>query len=107
MPGIYREKTCPKCGIKHRKRGEYCSRSCAMSSRIISDEHKQNLSDAGLKRYEDKTSDEYLNTLDNLKAATLKSKGINPDPIPPQFRNEYIDDNHFVSGGDYWTVIDD
>ena len=28
MPGIFREKECPRCGIKHRKRGPYCSASC-------------------------------------------------------------------------------
>lgn len=107
MPGIYREKTCPKCGVIHRRRGPYCSRSCAMSSRIVSDETKQKHSENNKKRYEDKTSDAYLDNLENIKAAAKKSKGINPDPIPPQFRNEYIDDNHFVSGGDYWTIIDD
>jgi hypothetical protein len=107
MAGIYREKTCPTCGVTHRRRGPYCSRSCGAKNRIITDETKQKLSDSGKARYEDKTSDDYLNTVENVKAAALKSKGINPDPIPPQFRNEYIDDNHFVSSGDYWTVIDD
>ena len=24
----YREKTCPRCGVTHKKRGPYCSRSC-------------------------------------------------------------------------------
>lgn len=24
----YRSKICPKCGIEHKKRGPYCSRSC-------------------------------------------------------------------------------
>ena len=26
--GQYREKTCPYCGTVHRKKGQYCSRSC-------------------------------------------------------------------------------
>lgn len=107
MAGIYREKICPKCGIKHRRRGPYCSRSCALSSRIIKDETRQKHSENNKERFADKTSDVYLDNLDNIKAAALKSKGINPDPIPPQIRNQYIDDNHFVSSGDYWTIIDD
>lgn len=24
----YKQKTCPKCGATHKKRGEFCSRSC-------------------------------------------------------------------------------
>lgn len=26
--GQYREKQCPHCGVTHRKKGNYCSRSC-------------------------------------------------------------------------------
>jgi len=28
MPGVYREKICPKCSVKHRKRGLFCSYHC-------------------------------------------------------------------------------
>lgn len=28
MPGVYREKTCPRCDKIHRRRGPYCSREC-------------------------------------------------------------------------------
>lgn len=28
MPNVYREKECPACGTKHRKKGLFCSRSC-------------------------------------------------------------------------------
>lgn len=44
MPGVYREKECPVCGIKHRKRGNHCSQSCANSTRVTSDETKRKLS---------------------------------------------------------------
>lgn len=33
MPGVYREKDCPHCGIRHRKRGIYCSQSCASTAK--------------------------------------------------------------------------
>lgn len=33
MPGVYREKECPVCGVKHRKRGEFCSKTCSNKGR--------------------------------------------------------------------------
>ena len=29
MPGVYRLKRCPNCDKEHRKKGNYCSQSCA------------------------------------------------------------------------------
>jgi endogenous inhibitor of DNA gyrase (YacG/DUF329 family) len=34
------EKSCPKCGTKHRKRGPFCSRSCG-NVRVHTEEDKQ------------------------------------------------------------------
>ena len=31
--GQYKEKVCPTCGVKHRKRGQYCSKSCSNKGR--------------------------------------------------------------------------
>lgn len=46
MSGQYKEKVCPKCGIKHRKRGLHCSARCGATGRPVSEEtrqkHKQN-----------------------------------------------------------------
>jgi hypothetical protein len=104
MVGIYRKKICPVCGIEHRKRGPYCSRSHAAQDRTVSAETKQKLSDAGLKRYEDKSSEQYLDTVDNLRQATAVSKGRDTTPIPPRRpenrAGETID-------GDYWVSADD
>jgi len=33
MPGIYKEKQCKFCEKKHRRRGPYCSQSCASTDR--------------------------------------------------------------------------
>jgi len=33
MPGIYKEKNCKFCNKKYRKRGPYCSQSCASTDR--------------------------------------------------------------------------
>jgi predicted nucleic acid-binding Zn ribbon protein len=51
MPGVYRLKKCPKCGTEHRKRGDFCTQSCA--SRYNSertDEQRQKQSEA-MKEY--------------------------------------------------------
>ena len=41
MSGQYKEKNCPKCGVKHRKRGLHCSASCAAMGRPVSEETKE------------------------------------------------------------------
>lgn len=33
MPGVYKEKSCLSCGVKHRKKGPYCSQACANTGR--------------------------------------------------------------------------
>lgn len=33
MPGVYREKECPVCKVKHRRRGEFCSKTCSNKGR--------------------------------------------------------------------------
>jgi len=33
MPGVYKEKNCKFCNKEHRKRGPYCSQSCASTDR--------------------------------------------------------------------------
>ncbi len=104
MVGIYRKKICPVCSIEHRKRGPYCSRSHAAQDRTVSSETKAKLSEAGLKRYEDKSSDEYLDTVDNLRQATAVSKGRDTTPIPPRQRSDRSGE---TIDGDYWIPVDD
>lgn len=50
MPGVYKEKNCPNCGVTHRKRGEYCCQRCAAESRTVTEETKEKISDS-LKDY--------------------------------------------------------
>lgn len=42
MPNQYRLKNCPTCGVEHRKKGPYCSRSCG-NGREFTEEQKKNL----------------------------------------------------------------
>ena len=46
MPGVYREKECPTCGVKHRKKGKYCGQSCASKHYRHSEESKEKISNA-------------------------------------------------------------
>lgn len=106
MPGVYRKKICPVCQVEHRKRGPYCSKSHALSDRKITDETRAKLSEINKARYEDKTSDDYLDTVDNLRQATAVSKGRDTTPIPPRQRpdraGETIDGDYWVSADDSW-----
>ena len=106
MPGVYRKKNCPVCGIEHRRRGPYCSRSHAAQDRTISTETKAKLSESGLKRYEDKSSDEYLDTVANIRQAAAVSKGRDTTPIPPRKVSTYLQNGETIDG-DYWIPVDD
>jgi len=97
----YKEKICPKCGAKHTKRGEFCSRSCG-NSRSMSDEHKAKI---GKKKSEWLTSG---NDVAEVQKHAFVSKRINGDhdPIPPPTISP-LADNQFVADGDVWTSCDD
>lgn len=100
MANTYREKTCPTCGTKHKKKGKYCSRSCG-NARTFTPEQKQNLSDKAVERYY--TDEEYrLNNMDHIRQAINASQGIITDPVPPQIENRWLDDHREVVDGDYW-----
>jgi endogenous inhibitor of DNA gyrase (YacG/DUF329 family) len=91
----YREKECPTCGTKHRKRGPYCSRSCG-NHRKWTEEQKQVFREKKL---------EYMHTTDegeverwriNAKEETM--------PIQPLQDETGLENNQFVEDGDIWTT---
>jgi len=104
MPGVYKKKNCPVCGIEHRKRGPYCSISHALSDRVVSKETVEKIRESNKARVADRTSDAYLEVTDNLRAGQLASKGIITDPVPPRQR---IDRAGETIDGDYWMPVDD
>lgn len=92
----YKEKTCPKCGVTHNKRGEFCSRSCG-NQRKHTAETKAKIAEG--KR-------EWLSS--GTDAAEVEkhnyiSKRINgdPDPLPPVTPTP-VRSNQFVQDGDLW-----
>lgn len=104
MAGVYRIKTCPVCGIEHRRRGPYCSRSHAAQDRTHSPETIEKIRESNRARVADKTSDEYLEAVDNLRQATAVSKGRDTTPIPPR---QQPDRSGEVIDGDLWMSADE
>jgi hypothetical protein len=93
----YKEKECPKCGTKHTKRGEYCSRSCG-NSRAPTREHKAKIAEA--KKEWHATSD-----VAAVVAHNYVSKGLNKDPEPVGIPSRTpLESNQFVSDGDLWEI---
>lgn len=41
MPGVYKLKECPTCKKEHRKKGKFCSQSCANSLIQLGREHTE------------------------------------------------------------------
>jgi hypothetical protein len=64
MAGVYRLKNCPKCGVEHRKRGQFCSQSCA-NQRAVSEEKKEVLRDRNL---------DYAQTPEGLATAAMVTR---------------------------------
>lgn len=95
----YKEKTCPNCGVTHKKRGPYCSRSCG-NHRVHTTERKEEI--AQQKREWHATSDAAA-----VVAHNFISQGNNktPDPVSPPVRLP-IRDDQFVADGDLWTNCD-
>jgi uncharacterized Zn finger protein (UPF0148 family) len=91
----YKEKTCPACGTKHKKRGEFCSRSCG-NKRNHTEDTKEKI--AAAKREWHATSETAA-----VAAHNYTSKRINgePDPVPPVTPTP-VRHNQFVQDGDLW-----
>jgi hypothetical protein len=70
MPGVYKQKDCPQCGVTHRKRGPYCSQSCANKDRIVSDKVRDNMR---------KVVEEYRKTPEGIAAGKLINSDIAPE----------------------------
>lgn len=89
--GQYREKECPQCGVKHRQRGPYCSKSCSNLARSP-------------KVYE-KVS-KWMKESDKGQEITYQLHN-DPEQEPPVaggYSNPNVPRNGFVEGGDLWIT---
>lgn len=89
MPGVYRKKNCPYCGVEHRKRGPYCSAEHARADR-----------DPEI--YE-KVSD-FMKHTDKGRELTANLKNQEIDELPSVGGLSHNSSSSFVSGGDLWTT---
>lgn len=93
----YKEKICPKCGVKHNKRGEFCSRSCG-NTRPQKESTKLAIAQTQAIRHA--SGDEVAEAQKHALAVANGSL----DPIAP-IKVKNISQNQFVQDGDLWTEV--
>ena len=95
----YKSKTCPKCGVVHNKRGEFCSRSCG-NSRPLTREQKKKIGEAK-SAWLTSGSDEAEVAVHNFV-----SQGTNktPDPVAPIVPID-VGYKRYVEDGDLWEEV--
>jgi hypothetical protein len=93
----YKEKTCPKCGTKHTKRGEFCSRSCGNKKKHS---HLTKLAIATTQSIRHKSGDDVAEA--QRHALAVANGAL--DPIAPPTVSR-VGTNQFVSDGDLWTEV--
>lgn len=93
----YKEKICPKCGDKHNKRGEFCSRSCGNTR---AHKYETKIAIAKTQTIRMNSGDEVA---ENQKHALAVANG-SLDPVPPPKVKQYSQ-NQFVQDGDLWTEV--
>ncbi len=93
----YKEKTCPKCGTKHTKRGVFCSRSCG-NQKSHREETKIAIAQAQMIRMnsDDPVAEEQRHVLAKINGSL--------DPVAPP-KVKQISQNQFVQDGDLWTEV--
>jgi hypothetical protein len=86
MPNQYKEKKCPVCNSLHRKRGLFCSQSCANSNQTKSPEHVKKIK---------KSIAEYQNSpegLANAQRQSLRASAMRTDgPMPVTIEDFAVD----------------
>ena len=91
MPGVYKKKNCPYCGVEHRKRGPFCSKSHANLHRDPS------VYDAA--REYAASEQGQINMLNNLISQKM-------DELPLTGGMNRPSADYFVDGGDIWFSAD-
>lgn len=98
MPNIYREKTCPRCKKRHRKRGNYCSRECGNSGRVFTDERKETVRQSKLDYY--KTPE----GLARIQQLTQQNFSVKSEDFYINIPD--IKESPFIEDGDIWEASD-
>ena len=92
----YKEKDCKKCGVKHKKRGEYCSRSCG-NGRVWTDAMRE--------VFRQKQTEFITGDSDTAGEARWRiNNHEEPEPVAPIRTQNNLEVNQFVQDGDLWTT---
>ena len=95
MPGVYRLKLCPNCDKEHRKKGNYCSQSCASTinntGREQSEETREKISD---------TVNEYFQTPEGIATGHMVAR----QNTKRAEINQKIKEGHYILEPDDWAV---
>jgi hypothetical protein len=91
----YKEKVCPKCGNKHNKRGEFCSRSCGNQKK-----HKPETK----KLLAQKQTEWLTSGDDRAEVAIHNFVNKSPEPIAPIVPRD-AGYRRYVEDGDLWEEV--
>lgn len=109
--GQYRQKTCPTCGTTHRKKGEYCSRSCG-NSRVHTYKSRKNISEKITSHWQTPNAEEQRDKLTAQgKLQMKKMKDKSDEDLQEMTLDDFmieplvddLDSGQFRAGGDLWT----
>ena len=93
MPGVYKEKNCKYCNKLYRKKGIYCSQSCASYDREATDVQRENMRKVAIeynRTPEAIAKQKQLNT--PLASMTVEDFAVDIPDLPPDL-SDYNDYN--------------
>ena len=93
MPGVYKEKTCKFCNTLFRKRGIYCSQSCASHDREPTENMRKKMRKVAIeynRTPEAIAKQKQINT--SLASMTVEDFAVDIPDLPPDL-SDYTDYN--------------
>ena len=95
MPGVYRLKLCPNCDKEHRKKGNYCSQSCASTVNNTGREQSEETRDKITN-----TVNEYFQTPEGIATGHMVAR----QNTKRAEINQKIKEGHYILEPDDWAV---
>jgi hypothetical protein len=86
MPNQYRKKNCPVCSVEHRKKGVYCSQSCANSNQKKTPEHVKKIKKS-IAEYQSSPEGVANAQRQSLRASAMR----NDEPLPVTIEDFAVD----------------
>ena len=112
--GQYKEKSCPHCGTVHRKKGQYCSRSCG-NHRTYTNKQRAEKSKAqtAFLKSDSPVAEQSRWIISEMgkfaakakSTPAMKEKSYDDYNVIPE--PEHLTNNQFVADNAIWTTKDD